>query len=63
MRDNMETTSKCGDNIHPSLNLKFTSESASELLYDRRFTVNQFVLATSTPRLETSIFLTEHFRL
>jgi hypothetical protein len=32
------------------------SESQSELLYDWRFTANQFVLATSPVRLKTSIF-------
>jgi hypothetical protein len=36
------------------------SESESELLYDWRFTANQFVLATSPLRLTTSNFL---FRL
>jgi hypothetical protein len=32
-------------------------ESESDLLYDRRFTVNQFVLATSPLRLTTSNFI------
>jgi hypothetical protein len=40
------------------------SESKSELLYDSRFTANQFVLATSPLRLTTSnfIFPTEHLQ-
>jgi hypothetical protein len=33
------------------------SESESELLYDWRFTANQFVLATSLLRLTTRIFI------
>jgi hypothetical protein len=36
---------------------------ASELLYDWRFTVNQFVLATSLLRLTSNFFSTEHLRL
>jgi hypothetical protein len=40
-----------------------SSESESEILYDWRFTANQFVLATSPLRLTTSIFFsTEHLR-
>jgi hypothetical protein len=35
-------------------------ESESELLYDWRFTANQFVLATSPLRLTTSIFSIEY---
>jgi hypothetical protein len=35
----------------------------SELLYDGRFTANQFVLATSALRPTTSIFSTEQLRL
>jgi hypothetical protein len=41
----------------PAENLLPTdSESESELLYDWRFTVNQFILATSPSRLTTRIF-------
>jgi hypothetical protein len=57
-----------GGGIRPRLHTGFSSnpgtgfrESESELLYDWRFTANQFVLATSPLRLTTSIFFsTEH---
>jgi hypothetical protein len=44
---------------------KLKSESESDLLYNWRFSADQFVLATSPLRLTTSnfIFLTEHLRL
>jgi hypothetical protein len=42
--------------INWTLTSLWESESESELLYDWRFTANQFVLATSPLRLKTSIF-------
>jgi hypothetical protein len=40
----------------------FHNKTASELLYDWRFTANQFALAPSPLRLTTNIFITEPLR-
>jgi hypothetical protein len=63
-QDGSHFTPTSESSLHNLLSSNCSSESESELIYDWRFTANQFVLATSPLRLTTSIFSsTEHLRL
>jgi hypothetical protein len=53
--DSSASTLKCTDSLTTLTNS--ASESESELLYDWRFTANQFVMATNPLRPTTSIFV------
>jgi hypothetical protein len=64
-RRSLVTASNSGDSSASALKsslhrLPYRTDSESELLYDWRFTANQFVLATNHLRLTTNIFFQLH---